>query len=136
VGESCAFRIAAARRRGGDLNATEMAVYRMHAGEVELLKPVLIWLHSPGRDLDAQTIDDVIGTFESWMYRRQLLRLPSADLGRIVADVIRSHRNAPAVELADRVRAHLARQKVASTYWPGDEEVRRELSEASVFNRF
>lgn len=127
---------AASRRRGGDLNATEMAVYRMHAGEVEVLKPVLIWLHSPGRDRDAHTIDDVIGIFESWMYRRQLLRLPSADLGRIVADVIKSHGTSSADELADRVRAHLARQKVASTYWPGDAEVRRELAEASVYNRF
>ena len=31
----------------------EMAVYRMQASGIELLKPLLIWLHDPGRDLPA-----------------------------------------------------------------------------------
>lgn len=34
----------AAARPGGSLDAAEMAVYRMQAGGVEVLKPLLIWL--------------------------------------------------------------------------------------------
>lgn len=126
----------AAARRGGDLSAVEMAVYRMQAGRVELLKPLLIWLHEPGRDLSEATIERIVSAAESWMMRRQLLRLTSADLGRIVADLIRTNTDAPAEDLADRIVSQLSRLNVSSTYWPGDEEVRAELADMAVYRRF
>src|SRR3546814_8377889 len=58
------------------------------------------------------------------------------DLGRIVADIIKSHSTAPADELADRVIAQLARLNVASTYWPGDDEIRKTLAFESAFRRY
>lgn len=55
----------AAGRSGGNLDASEMAVYRMQAGGVEVLKPLLIWLHEPGRDLTPDSIDKIIRMAES-----------------------------------------------------------------------
>src|SRR3546814_21134979 len=92
----------------------------MQASGVELLKPLLMWLHEPGRDVPAQDVDRIVAAAESWVVRRQLLRLSGGDLGRIVADIIKSHSTAPADALADRVIAQLARLNVASTYWPGE----------------
>lgn len=126
----------AAARRGGNLSAVEMAVYRMQAGRVELLKPLLIWLHEPGRDLPQTTIERIVSAAESWMMRRQLLRLTSADLGRIVADLIRTNNDAPAEELADRIINQLIRLNVSSTYWPGDDEIRAELTDLAMYRRF
>lgn len=126
----------AASRRGGDLSVVEMAVYRMQAGRAELLKPLLIWLHEPGRNLPDHAIERIIHAAESWMMRRQLLRLTSSDLGRIVADLIRRNTDAPADELADRFVDQLARLSVSSTYWPGDEEIRAELAESAMYRRF
>lgn len=126
----------AAGKAGGSLSPVEMAVYRMQAGGVELLKPLLIWLHEPGRELPLQTIDRVVAAAESWVVRRQLLRLTSSDLGRIVADIIKTNSHVPADEIADRVVSHLARLNVASTYWPGDDEVRAALSTEPVFRRY
>lgn len=120
----------------GSLDRTSMAVYRMAANGSEVLKPVLIWLHEPSRALPASTIDGVIDSFESWVQRRQLLRLPSSDLGRVVADVIALNQTAPADELVARVRNHLARLKVTSTYWPGDDEVRTSLISEQAYKRF
>lgn len=126
----------AAARPGGSLTVTEMAVYRMQAGGVEVLKPLLIWLHEPGRDLPQSSIDSIIRVAESWVVRRQLLRLSGSDLGRIVADVIASNSSAPADELVERVPSHLARLNVTSTYWPGDEELRMTLATEAAYRRF
>ncbi|WP_193597598.1 DUF262 domain-containing protein [Microbacterium sp. YJN-G] len=126
----------AASRPGGSLDRTEMAVYRMQAGGVELLKPLLIWLHEPGRAYSSTTISAIIRAAESWMVRRQLLRLTSGDLGRIVADLIAANTDAPAEELAERVTGQLARLNVTSTYWPGDEEIRQTLTTEAAYTRF
>ena len=118
------------------LSIVELAFYRMRANGIELLKPLLIWLHTPGWALPSSVIDEVIGVSESWVIRRQLLRLPGSDLGRIVSDLIRIYRETPASELAEQIRSHLARLNVSSTYWPGDDEVRGELASEPVYRRF
>lgn len=118
------------------LSRVEMAVYRMKASDTELLKPLLIWLHAPGCDFSVDVTEQVIAAAESWVVRRQLLRLTSSDLGRIVADIIRVHSGAPAAELPQRVRLHLSRSNVSSTYWPGDEEIRLSLQTEQVYRRF
>ncbi len=118
------------------LTRVELAVYRMKASDVELLKPLLIWLHRPGRDLPRSVIDQVIAAAESWVVRRQLLRLTGSDLGRIIADLIRDHSDAPAAELPERVRTHLSRLNVSSNYWPGDEEIRQALLPDQAYRRF
>lgn len=121
---------------GGRLTATEMAVYRMQAAGVEVLKPLLIWVHEPGRGVAPQSADRIVGAAESWMIRRQLLRLSGGDLGRIVADIIAANSKAPASELHERVTGHLARLNVTSTYWPGDEELRQALTIEAAYTHF
>lgn len=64
------------------LTPTEMAVYRMGASGVVLLKPILIWLHDPERSVSSDVVNEVISAAESWLLRRQLLRLNSGDRGR------------------------------------------------------
>ncbi|WP_277210580.1 GmrSD restriction endonuclease domain-containing protein [Isoptericola croceus] len=118
------------------LSPTERAVYRMQCAGMELLKPVLIWLHDPALDIPQAVADEVIGHFESWVIRRQLLRLTTAQLGAVVADIIRTHRTAPPAELGQRVSAQLARQSAASTYWPGDQEVRDYLRTEQAYRRY
>lgn len=118
------------------LSPTEMAVYRMQAAGIELLKPILIWLHDPELSIPADVANEVIAAAESWVIRRQLLRLPSADLGRIVADLIRTHRDTPLADLSQRVRTYLTRLVSASTYWPGDDEIRASLLTENAYRRF
>jgi alkylated DNA nucleotide flippase Atl1 len=118
------------------LSRVEMAVYRMQASGVELLTPLLIWLHEPGRGTPREVIDEVVAAAESWVIRRQLLRLSGSDLGRIVADIIHTQSGVPVAELPDRVRGYLSRLNVSSTYWPGDDEVRESLREEQAYRRF
>ncbi|MCT1607540.1 DUF262 domain-containing protein [Nesterenkonia massiliensis] len=126
----------AAAQHGGSLDSASMAFYRMRASGVEVLKPLLIWLYEPGRDLPQQTVARIVQAAESWVYRRQMLRLSGGDLGRIVADVIAASVGVSTNELSERVIGHLARLNVTSTYWPGDEEVRLSLGTEAVYSRF
>ena len=108
----------------------------MQASGVEVLKPALIWLHEPGRNLPDATIAAVINALESWVVRRQLLRLATADMGRVVADIIRLNQTTPKDELAGRVRNQLAALNSASSYWPGDREVRDVLRVEAAYRRY
>lgn len=125
-----------AAQTGGTLDPEAMAFYRMQASGVEVLKPLLIWLHEPGRNLSRTTLDAIINAAESWVYRWQILRLSGGDLGRIVADVIAAHSNATEADIARRITGHLARLNVTSTYWPGDKEIRMALSTEAAYSRF
>jgi hypothetical protein len=126
----------AALKPDGNLTSVEMAFYRMHTSGIELLKPLLIWLYAPGRQLPQDVVDSVIGMAESWVIRRQVLRLAGSDLGRIVAEVIQANSGTPAEHLVERVRGQLSRLNVASTYWPGDDEIRQALKEEPAYRRY
>lgn len=126
----------AAADKDRQLTVLEMSMYRMKASDLELLKPLLIWLHEPDRCLPRDVIDGAIEHAESWVMRRMLLRLTTADLGRVVAEIIRLYRDVPASELVDRISGHLSRLNVSSTYWPGDEEIRTALINEAAYRRF
>lgn len=119
-----------------DLTRVELSVYRLQVIELELLKPILIWLHEPGAEYPDEVIKRVVGIVESWILRRALLRLSTADLGRIVADLVKTHRAAPKTELAAKVERHLSWLNAASTYWPGDAEIEKTLMEEAAYKRF
>ncbi|WP_340699131.1 GmrSD restriction endonuclease domain-containing protein [Cellulosimicrobium funkei] len=119
-----------------DLSVVEMCVYRMKVTGIEALKPILLWLHEPGRSIPASVIDQVVVMVESWLMRRLLLRLSLSSMGRVVADVIRVHRSTAPEDLPTKLADHLSRLRVSSTYWPGDVELRRTLQTENVYRRF
>ena len=118
------------------LNPVELSVYRLQASELELLKPILIWLHEPGTEYDAGVVHDIVRICESWIFRRALLRLTTSDLGRVVADLIKAFRTSPQAELTVSIENYLSRLDAASTYWPGDAEIETKLMDEPVYRRF
>ncbi|MBI4939660.1 MAG: DUF4357 domain-containing protein [Actinobacteria bacterium] len=120
----------------GQLGTVELHVYRTDAADTQVLKPWLLWLTRPGSPFSAGTVDGAVQLAESWLMRRLLLRLPSADHGRVVADLIRVHSDAGDDDLGARVESYLARLHSESTYWPADDELRRSLSVENVYRRF
>lgn len=118
------------------LDVTELCVYRSQAAQLETLKPILLWLHTPELGIDPLVRDSVIGMAESWLMRRAVMRLPMGDLGRVVADLIDTHHNVPAAELASRIQQYLGGLDAASTYWPGDSELLNALETDVAYKRF
>lgn len=119
------------------LSPVEMFVYRTQAMDSEVAKPLLLWLYDPQRPPVPPTqVVKTLAAVESWLVRRALLRLASADLGRVVADLIITHSHIDRAQVGDRITAYLARQDSASTYWPGDDEVRQGLRDLAAYRRF
>ncbi|WP_156170272.1 DUF262 domain-containing protein [Dermacoccus sp. PE3] len=56
------------------LAPTEMNVYRMHAAETEVLKPLLLWLYRPESKMSQESITKSVASAESWIVRRMLKR--------------------------------------------------------------
>jgi hypothetical protein len=129
--------VSAAKDGARQLDVVQMAVYRMTASQSQVLMPLLIWLHRPGRNLAHDAINQVVTAAESWLIRRVLMRQTlGGEMGRTIEAIIKTHDDVDALELADRVVAHLSRLNVTSTYWPGDHELRRNLEETSAYNAY
>ncbi|WP_051265679.1 GmrSD restriction endonuclease domain-containing protein [Nakamurella lactea] len=116
-----------------DLGPIELFMYR--TAEFEFVKPALLWVGDVDAPLPAATASAVVAEIESWVMRRALLGLSNSDLGRIVADLIRIHRPVRSDIVAERVTDYLSQLDRASTFWPGDEIMRRELSELPAYRR-
>lgn len=117
------------------LDVAQMCFYRMATVDSHMLKPLLLWLHSPLRQIPAAQISRAITAAESWMMRRSLLRLTSGDSARIVADVIRTLAGVSPDAVGEHVENHLALSQVASTYWPGNDELGRALRSEPIYKR-
>jgi GNAT superfamily N-acetyltransferase len=65
-----------------------------------------------------------------------LLRLSLGDLGRVVADLVQTHRGVADDQLVDRVETFLRTLSAASTYWPGDAELRAALLVEPAYRRY
>jgi hypothetical protein len=119
-----------------EVDREALHVYRMSALQTEITKPVLLWLKEPGNTYSTAVVDRVLTALESWIIRRRLLRLQSSDQGRIAALLIDAARGTSDQKLAETVQEFLARQQFASTYWPGDDEIRGALATEPFYRRF
>lgn len=125
-----------AAQDSAELDATTLAWYRTEQSQIQLLKPIILWLHDPDLSIPAGERDDAITWAESWLMRRSLMRLSTGDLGRIVAQMIRTFRNSPPTHVGEAVAQFLSRLDTASSYWPADEEIRRYLQTLHAYRRF
>ncbi|TYL54025.1 GmrSD restriction endonuclease domain-containing protein [Agromyces mariniharenae] len=119
-----------------DLSRLELHMYRMGIAQVEITKPIVLWLTEPGAGYSKAVMDRVIDMVESWIVRRRLLRLQSSDLGRIAADLVSTGRGVAESELIGVVERFLTGQQYASTYWPGDAEITSALATEHFYRRF
>ncbi|GAA4873541.1 GmrSD restriction endonuclease domain-containing protein [Serinicoccus chungangensis] len=126
----------AARRDGSDLDDASMFVYRTQAAKLEVVKPVLLWLYDVDRQITEDQRRRSLAAVESWLMRRALLRLPTNDLGRTVSLLI-NHLGSGDPDLAgQRTEEFLTRQRRRGTYWPGDEQIVREVPVTPAYRRY
>lgn len=118
-----------------NLTRLELHVYRMAVAQVEITKPVVLWLTEPSNAYRPETVDAVIDAVESWIVRRRLLRLQNGDLGRVAAELISAARGSDE-DILGKVERHLTRQQSTSTYWPGNDELSESLRSVAFYRRF
>lgn len=120
----------------GDISVPAMFLYRTQASKQQTADPVLIWLIDPKRHIPDDVRDAALAVVESWLVRRALLRLGTSNLAPVVAALTGRLNASGPTAAADAISSHLRGLDQPTTYWPGDEEIRRELTELPVYQRY
>lgn len=124
-----------ARRADGDLGQVPLFLYRTEAAELEAVKPLLLRLFDVDRPVPHDIANDALRDIESWLMRRSLLRRPASEYSRVVASLIEDLRGVQPNQVAMVLRQSLVRLNRPGTYWPGDEELTRELASAPIYSQ-
>ena len=130
-------QITASQDRTHPLGPVELFVYRSGTLESEVFKPLLIWLTDPGLDpIGDDQLTKAVASLESWMVRRALVRATTKSYNRFLVDLLAAVNAAPRSEAGDTVERFLASQSTPTSYWPGNNEVKRELENLPVYQRY
>jgi hypothetical protein len=120
----------------GPTNRMGLFAYRAKTLESEVIKPVVLALLD-GEEGPAPEgeIDAVFDVLESWLTRRMLVRATSKSYNKIMAEVVTAIRQDKSRQPGRVVRDFFATQNAETSYWPDDEEVRKELSTLPIYRK-
>ncbi|GAA1730516.1 GmrSD restriction endonuclease domain-containing protein [Brachybacterium phenoliresistens] len=127
--------IRAAQAKEGPVSTVELFFYRTLAADMRTVAPFALWLFDPANSVPPREAEAALTWFESWVIRRAILGLPSADVSRTVAHLITELKRSAPDAVALTVRDHLQRLDSPATYWPSDDELRRELHEVPIYRK-
>lgn len=129
--------IEGSERLNGPLSRVELFGYRVGTLDSEVARPLLIWLEEPEQsampDADRVKILDIV---ESWFVRRALLKASSQGSNRFIVDLLQHLSTQPKERLASALEAFLVSQHTGVGYWPGDDEVRLALTDATAYWKY
>lgn len=110
--------------------------YRSAVLESEVVRPLVLFLIDPTLPpVPDDQLQRAITAIESWTVRRMLLRLGTANHNKLIAEIIRMLLSTDRSVAGEMVEKHLQAQTGTSTYWPDDEELRRELTRTAAYQR-
>ncbi|HEX5055639.1 MAG TPA: DUF262 domain-containing protein [Gammaproteobacteria bacterium] len=120
----------------GPLDREGLFAYRIKTLESEVIKPVLLALldHKAG-PLPQEQINASLDVLESWLARRMLIRATGKSYNKIMADVVSVIRNARSEIVSQTIRQYFSSQRSETSYWPDDDELRRELTAMPVYRK-
>lgn len=120
----------------GPLNRLDLFIYRTSTLDSEVIKPLLLWLLDPDLPrIPEDSLDLALSSLESWLVRRALVRGSTKAYNRFIVDVLNVASSADRATAGMIIRDVLAKQDSPNTYWPGDNEIRRELSSLPIYRR-
>lgn len=119
------------------LSRLELFIYRTSTLESEVVKPFVLWLYDPNRTpIPDDQRNMALASVESWLVRRICVRASTKNHNRVLVDLLNTLARHPRDTAGDATEAFLRSQTGPNDYWPGDEEVRRELATLPIYKRF
>ena len=121
--------------REKDLDRTALFAYRLKVLELDVVRPLFLYLVDPDEGAIPQSeLDKCFEIIESWLVRRMLVRVTGKRYNKLVPEVISEVRkNRP--NAAQVLENYFKNQQVDSAYWPDDAEVRRELQNLEFYRK-
>jgi hypothetical protein len=118
------------------LDRVELFTYRVNTLQSEVVKPILLWLIDPALpEVPLEQFVQALSAIESWLVRRTLVRATTKGYNKLVVDLLQALAGRPRSEVGGYIERFLSSQTSPTTYWPGDEEIRRELEESPIYLR-
>lgn len=120
----------------GPLDRVGLFVYRAKTLQSEVVKPVLLaLLDHPSGPLPLGEVDAALGTLESWLARRMLVRATAKSYNKVMVDAVSVIRSSAVDQIGTNIQEFFASQRSEIGYWPDDEEVRRELCSMPIYRK-
>jgi hypothetical protein len=126
----------AAAQSTGELSRLELFVYRTLSMDSQVVRPLVMWLVDPDRTaIPTEQLNKALVSLESWLVRRAIVRATTNNYNRVVIELLNELNSGSRDIAGDLTEAFLARQTSPNSYWPGDQEVRTELSTSPIYKR-
>lgn len=128
--------VVASQNKTADLNEIELFLYRINTMQVEVVKPLLLWMIDPQQDpLPPEQLTKALRSLESWLLRRSLMRTNNRNYNRLLVDLLRKITTSPRAVTGDVIETFLTDQRSVTSYWPTDEDIRTELRKSPIYKR-
>lgn len=126
----------AAAQSTGELNRLELFVYRTLSMDSQVVRPLVMWLVDPDRTpIPTEQLNKALIAIESWLVRRAIVRATTNNYNRVVIELLNELNSGSRDIAGDLAESFLARQTSPNSYWPGNEEVKAELSTSPIYKR-
>lgn len=125
-----------ANKLDGPLDRVGLFAYRVTTMESEVIKPVLLALldHKAG-PLPQEDVATTLNVLESWLVRRMLVRATGKSYNKLLAEVVSVIRHSQPGQIGQTVKEYFVSQRSETSYWPDDDELRRELETMPIYRK-
>jgi hypothetical protein len=131
-----AATVTASSTHTGPIDRIGLFGYRTSVLESEVIKPLLLFLLDPNESaISSPQITKTLDAIESWMVRRMLVRQSTKAYNKIVPDLVNHLREEGRSSAGDLTEKFLAGQTSESSYWPDNDEIRKEIRELKAYRR-
>lgn len=128
--------INASQQASGKMKSIPLFLYRISTLDSQVFTSFVIWLNDAKENpIDSAQAKLAIKSLESWVVRRAVLKLPTKNYNRLMADLLNKVKTADRGEVGEQVLKFLANQTSVNAYWPTDDEVITELSTKPTYRR-
>lgn len=126
----------AAAQPTGELTRLELFVYRTLSMDSQVVRPLVIWLVDPDREpIPGDQLNKALLAIESWLVRRTIVRATTNNYNRVIVELLNELESGSRELAGELTEAFLVRQTSPNSYWPGDQEVKTELSTSPIYKR-
>lgn len=116
-------------------DTTEGKFYSRVIESLELASttPLLLWMLSKNNRVPADQIEIALGSLESWVVRRTLLRSTTKDINRMMVAILSALDKVPVDSAGTAVRDYLANQTSEARRWPTDAEMAEGIPHTKLY---
>lgn len=119
----------------GDIDRISLFAYRLKVLELDVVRPLFLYLVDPDEGQIPQAeLEKSLELIEGWLVRRMLVRVTAKSYNKIIPEIISKVR-ADRSNAASVLEKFFTTQQANTSYWPDNDEVRKELVNLEFYRK-